>query len=112
MGICDAKYRFLFVSIGSYGRDNDASIFFQTDICKGVENGVFPIPPPSVISGYLLPYVFTGDDIFPLKMWLMKPYPGKGLTDKQAVYNYWLSRCRRTIENTFGILAARWRIFR
>ena len=112
MGICDAKYRFLFVSIGSYGRDNDASIFSQTDICKGVENGVFPIPPPSVINGYLLPYVFTGDDIFPLKMWLMKPYPGKGLTDKQAVYNYRLSRCRRTIENTFGILAARWRIFR
>ena len=51
MEIWDAKYRFLFVSIGSYGRDNDASIFSQTDICKGVENGVFPIPPPSVING-------------------------------------------------------------
>ena len=111
MAICDAKYRFLFASIGSYGRDND-SIFSQTDIYKGIENGVFQIPNSSLINGYMLPYVFTGDDIFPLKSWLMKPFPGKGLTEKQAVYNYRLSRCRRTIENTFGILAARWRIFR
>ena len=24
-----------------------------------------------------LPYVFVGDEIFPLKTWLMRPYPGK-----------------------------------
>ena len=72
------------------------------------ENGVFQIPTSSLINGYMLPHEFTGDDIFPLKSWLIKPFPGKGLTEKQAVYNY----SRRTIENTFGILAARWRIFR
>lgn len=41
----------------------------------------------------------------------MKPFPGKGLSDNQAVCNYKLSRCRHTTENTFGILAARWKIF-
>ncbi|CAH3186394.1 unnamed protein product, partial [Porites evermanni] len=26
-----------------------------------------------------VPFVIVGDDIFPLKPWLMKPYPGKNL---------------------------------
>ena len=57
-----------------------------------------------------VPFVIVGDDIFPLKPWLMKPYPGKNLDQYQRIYNYRLSRVRRTIENAFGILVAKWRI--
>ena len=58
----------------------------------------------------LLPHYSVGDEIFPLKTWLMKPFPGK-LTVEQSVYNYSYSKPRRVIANSFGIPRARWRIF-
>ncbi|CAB4010235.1 Hypothetical predicted protein, partial [Paramuricea clavata] len=54
----------------------------------------------------------VSDEIFVLKPWLLKPYGGKRLPQDNEIFNYRPSCCRRTIENSFGILAARWRIFR
>ena len=58
-----------------------------------------------------LPYFLLGDKIFPIKTWLMRPFPGS-LDDSQKIFNYRLSRDRRTIGNVFGILVARWRVFK
>ena len=57
----------------------------------------------------------VGDEIFQLKDYLMHPCPGTKsgkLPTDQAVVNYRLSRARRIIENSFGILVARSRLFR
>ena len=58
-----------------------------------------------------LPYYLLGDEVFPLKPWLMRPFPRKNMTEEKRVYNYRQSRGIRAIENTFGILVIRWRIF-
>ena len=61
------------------------------------------------------PNYMVGDEIFGLKLYLMRPYPGQRnarLPQDEAVFNYRLSRTRRVIENAFGILVARWRLFK
>ena len=65
----------------------------------------------SIGSQRNLPYIFIGDDAFALKTNMMKPYPFQNLPLDEKIFNYRLSRARRTIENTFGIAASRFRIF-
>ena len=112
MAICDSNYCFSMVDIGGFGKDNDASIFGQSDIALAFDDGELHVPADELISGHLLPHVIISDEIFPLKPWLMKPYPDRNLDENKRIYNYRLSRARRTIENAFGILSAKWHIFR
>ena len=58
-----------------------------------------------------IPYYLVGDEAFALKDYLMKPFPRGALDTRQGVFNYRLSRARRIIENSFGILAMCLRIF-
>lgn len=58
-----------------------------------------------------VPYVFVADDAFALNVNMLKPY--KAMPEQRhKVFNYRLSRARRMIENCFGILSAKWRIFK
>ena len=58
------------------------------------------------VPDIILPYVFHF-----LKT-LCDHFLEKNLPDYEAIFNYHLSCARRIIENTFGILATRFRIFR
>jgi hypothetical protein len=59
-----------------------------------------------------LPYYFLGDDAFQLSSSMMKPYHSSDKTHQSAVFNYRVCRGRRVVENAFGILATRFRLFR
>ena len=113
LAICDAKYKFIFADVGQYGSNNDCAVLSNSNIGKKVDQGTLHIPPDEKIPGIdvEMPYYLLGDEIFPLEPWLMQPYPGNQPEPGQ-VYNYRHSRSRLPIENSFGILVARWRILK
>ena len=77
------------------------------------------MPQPKLLPGFpqagLIPHCIVGDEAFPLRHDLMKPYPrrkhGNKLPEDQLVFNYRLSHASRISENAFGILVQRWRVF-
>lgn len=54
----------------------------------------------------------VGDEAFPLKSFLMKPYPSRKLDQNKRIFNCQISRARRFVENVFGILTCRSRVFK
>lgn len=115
LGICDANYMFSCVDIGAYGRRSDGGIFRDSTIGRKFFTQQMSLPKskPLTVDGEPMPYVLVGDEAFQLTEFLLRPYPGKGgLNDDRNVFNYRLSRARRTIENTFGIIVSQWRILK
>lgn len=115
LAYCDAKYQFTLVDIGQYGSQNDSGTYNDSSISVALENNTLNMPSAENLEGcnlQPLPYVFVVDEGLPLKYFQMRPWPGRNLSENYAIFNYRLSRARRVIENCFGILAARWRIFR
>ncbi|KAK3926436.1 Protein ALP1-like, partial [Frankliniella fusca] len=115
LAICDSAYKFTSVNIGGHGRQHDAGIWRQSDLRDRLENGRLPLPPPRLPPGTQVatPPAIVGDGAFPLRPYLMTPFRQPQIVSgAEVIYNYRLSRARRTIENAFGILSARWRVLR
>lgn len=112
MAVVDDKYKFTAVDIGASGSQSDGGVIGRSAIGRMLENGTMGIPNPKKVGQYLFPHVLVADDAFALKSYMMKPFPGRFLSLERRIFNYRLSRARNVVENAFGILAARWRIFR
>ena len=114
MAVVNAKYEFTMVDVGDYGRLSDGSVFASSNIGITMEHNLLKLPPARTLPGTnkLFPYVFVGDDAFPLKTYMVKPYPRGTIQLPEKIANYRLSRARRIVENAFGIATSRFRLFR
>lgn len=113
LAICDANSDFIYVDVGTNGRVSDGGVWDNSNISVCIENGNAGLPPDTLVPGSerALPYVFVADDAFPLKGHILKPFPHSNQNRSERIFSYRLSRARRTVENAFGILANRFRLF-
>ncbi|XP_049518614.1 uncharacterized protein LOC125943366 [Dermacentor silvarum] len=113
MAVVDSQYLFRLIDVGAPGRLSDGGIFKDSAIGKRLEKGELGFPRAAQLpaSSKSSPHVFIGDEAFQLRPDFMRPLPGSRTEPKDIVFNYRLSRARRCVENAFGILASRWRIY-
>ena len=120
MALADTKDRFIYSDVGTMAAIQTAILKhcnFGKDFMYG--NPDIPLPkrlhniPPG--QGEELPYCIVADEAFLLQCDLMRPYPkdqcGTTLPEDKQVFNYRLITARLIVENAFGILAQRFRIY-
>uniref|UniRef100_A0A182F8H5 DDE Tnp4 domain-containing protein n=1 Tax=Anopheles albimanus TaxID=7167 RepID=A0A182F8H5_ANOAL len=114
LAVVDPNYKFIIVDIGAYGRESDSTIFRESNFYAQYI-ATNQLPPPKMLPGTYnsVPHVLVGDEGFALQPQLMRPYPRATIvTDsRKKLYNAQLSRARRVVENVFGILTMKWRVF-
>ena len=112
LALVDSNYMFIFVDIGCNGRVSDGGVFSETPLAKSLLKNKLSLPISKPLAGRrkAVPYVIVADDAFPLQNNIMKPYPYKDADILRRIFNYRLSRARRTVESAFGILATRFRV--
>lgn len=113
--VSNANYEITYYNVGCQGRISDGGVFAKTGFKKLLEKCKLNLPNDGPLPRRTkdVPHVFLGDDAFPLKSTLLKPYPGaQAKASPRRIFNYRLSRARRISENVFGILSTRFRVLR
>lgn len=115
MAIVDPEYKFIGIDVGGYGKNSDGGIFEASSMGKRFANGTFNIPKDKCFPGKHepLPSVLIGDEAFTLSHYLMRPFPYRQARHdiRKEKFNYQLCRARRVVENAFGLLVHKWRVF-
>jgi hypothetical protein len=112
LGLVDADYKFLWSNVGAPGSESDCGIFNDSNLEPSLREGTLGLPAPAPLphDDRDTPYFMVGDDAFPLRTYMVKPYPHRLQTHDERIFNYRCSRARRVVENAFGILAGRFRV--
>ncbi|XP_071997853.1 uncharacterized protein [Engystomops pustulosus] len=112
IAVADTKYRFLAMDVGAYDSSGDSRVMEASLIKQKLLHEENSLPPPRPLPGttQTLPFVMVSDEAFNVTPCQLRPFPRKGLDTRRRVFNYRLSRARRYIECTFGIMIKKWKI--
>lgn len=110
--IVDADYKFISIEVSNKGHEHATTIFASSTLQKLLISNQFNVPSPECLPGsnVILPYVFLGDETYPLRTYLMRPYPQKNLDEDKIEFNSRLLKAR-TADSIFKILFHKWKLF-
>ncbi|KAG1968288.1 hypothetical protein F2P79_003242 [Pimephales promelas] len=112
LALVDGNYKFIAIQVGDFGKSSDGGVYSNSTLGRAMKEKTLSVPEEKCLPGTedlgRLPYVMVGDAAFPLKPYLMRPYPGKNIERRKANFNYRLSRHST---KAFDILSSRWRIY-
>lgn len=115
MACSDADGCFTTIDVGDLGRNSDGGVFRSSRLGRWLDRDELNVPRPHPLpfdaNEAPFPYFFVADAAFPLKNYLMKPYPRAALTHEQRICNFRLTLGRKTVECAFGMLRSKFRIF-
>ena len=94
------------------GRISDGGVSVNSSFSTALVNNTLNMPAPKCLpnSNVLTPFNIVGDDAFPLRSNILKPFSKRDLSEAECVCNYRLSRGRRVTENAFGIMTNTFRL--
>ncbi|KAF0685529.1 protein ALP1-like, partial [Aphis craccivora] len=114
LACCDADGLFTMIETSYAGRNSDEGIFKASAMKYWIQSGELDNTTPSPLTydeNYSsFPYYFVVDEAFPLSRYLMILYPRSVLANVKRIYNYRISRARKTIECTFGMVCEKFAV--
>jgi hypothetical protein len=97
---CDSSSRFTWISIRSPGGTGDSKAFYGTSL-------------HSLLSTLPEGYYIVADNAYTLSKSLLVPYSGNDKRfPSRDVFNFYLSQLRIKIEQAFGMMVNKWRVFK
>ena len=117
LALVDADYKFRIVDIGEYGSNSDSGIFRHSKFGKRFMENRIDLPEDRPLPNHIgvkAPFVIVADAAFPSLINLLRPFPGANryaLPPDRNHFNERLSRARRIVENAFGIMQSRFRVY-
>ena len=88
--LVDSNCFFTVIDVGSYGRENDSTIFQSSILGQKLNKEALDLPEEEelVFGGPKMPYVIVADEAFGIHRNLMRPYPGRCLPTDKKIFNY------------------------
>ena len=84
LALVDAKYRFIWATLGAPGNTHDSTLFQSTNLWTRIVNGEILVKESCVT----IPPVILVDGAFPMQTWIAKPYGDAILSQQKRYFNY------------------------